>query len=154
MRSWPIIRYHPLICLEARRRTTRNLSQNIRCPGRDSNTAPIENKCTVFLLDKPVWSNNVIMSNISHLASRRKPTTYKTVNFLPVVTVRSTSLWIKQGRAHVYVTAKCKNVKQHVLEFNIKQKLGFRLFCAWGVLLAQPVKKRDDKWFEQTIDNN
>jgi hypothetical protein len=44
--------------------------------------------------------------------------------------------------------------RQIAMEFNTKQQLGFRLFCGWGILLAKPVKKRNDKWFEQTMNNN
>lgn len=36
-RSWPKSRYYPYMCLQELRRTTGNLNQASRCPGRDSN---------------------------------------------------------------------------------------------------------------------
>jgi hypothetical protein len=41
-RSWPNLRYYPGICLEGLRKTTKNLSQDNRSPGRDLNPGPPE----------------------------------------------------------------------------------------------------------------
>jgi hypothetical protein len=41
-RSWPNIRYHPVISLEKLRKTTKRLSQNSRSPCRDSDSRPHE----------------------------------------------------------------------------------------------------------------
>jgi hypothetical protein len=35
--SWTCLRYHPGICVEELRKTTKNLSQDTRSPGRDLN---------------------------------------------------------------------------------------------------------------------
>jgi hypothetical protein len=41
-RSWPNLRRYPGICVEGLRKTTTNLSQDSRSPGRDLNPGPPE----------------------------------------------------------------------------------------------------------------
>jgi hypothetical protein len=47
-RSWPNLRYYPGICLEGLTKTTKNLSQHSRSPGRDLNPGPPEYEAGVL----------------------------------------------------------------------------------------------------------
>jgi hypothetical protein len=62
MRPRPNLRYYPSICMEGLRKTTKNLSQNSRCPGRDLNSWSPEYKEGVL----------VIHSTTTFVAARRR----------------------------------------------------------------------------------
>jgi hypothetical protein len=47
-RSWPNLRYYSGICLEGLRKTTKNLSQDSRSPGRDLDPGPPEYEAGVL----------------------------------------------------------------------------------------------------------
>jgi hypothetical protein len=50
-----LLRYHPVIPLERLRKTTENLSQESRSPGRDFNPGLPEYQTGVLTLDHDVW---------------------------------------------------------------------------------------------------
>jgi hypothetical protein len=52
--SWPNLRYYPGICLEGLRKTTKNLTQDNRSPGRDLNPGPPEYEAGVLPLNHEV----------------------------------------------------------------------------------------------------
>jgi hypothetical protein len=47
-RSWPNLRYHPIISCGVLRRNTKNLSQDTGSPGRDINLGPPEYEAGSF----------------------------------------------------------------------------------------------------------
>jgi hypothetical protein len=47
-----LFKYHSVSCLEGLMKSTRNLSQDIRCTVRDSNGAPVEYKSRTLLQNK------------------------------------------------------------------------------------------------------
>jgi hypothetical protein len=55
--SWPDLKQHPGIRMERLRKTTRNLSQYRRCPGRNSNQTPSEYRSNWDLIysQQQVW---------------------------------------------------------------------------------------------------
>jgi hypothetical protein len=59
-RSWPNLRYYPGIRLGGLRKTTKNLSQGSRSPGRDLNPGPPEYEAGV-LTTRPRRSVNLII---------------------------------------------------------------------------------------------
>jgi hypothetical protein len=68
-RPWPNLRCYHGICLEGLRETTKNLSQDSRSPGRDSNSGPPEYKARALTSGQ---SHSVLMTKNRMTTFRRE----------------------------------------------------------------------------------
>jgi hypothetical protein len=66
-RSWPNLRLYPRICLEGLRKTTKNLSQDSRYPGRDLKPGPPEYEAGA-LTTRPRRSVNMKYGTVTDLS--------------------------------------------------------------------------------------
>jgi hypothetical protein len=71
-RLWPNLRYHPGIFLEGSKKTTKNLSQDSRSPGKDLNTELPENERMLTIRQRRSIEIGV-KCNESGVSSRKCP---------------------------------------------------------------------------------
>jgi hypothetical protein len=77
-----LIKYHPEIFLEWLRKTTRNLSQDSLCSGRNSNTTSLEQKSTALHPDHYLmcWSRDNIKMDLEGMGCEGVQWNYKAQN--------------------------------------------------------------------------